>query len=273
MSQPIILVPLDGSNRSHAALPVARVFSAIIGASLRIVHVSRHIFPEPMALASRLGLGPDMLQGSSLDARVGEPAAEILAAAKEMSARLIVMCAHTASQRPPAILGATTLSVLRDTSCPVVLVSPEHKLGDWRLRRVLLPHDGTPATSGAAIPALQLVEQAGVELFLILVAGGMTRATRGALMTPRYLDQPQHEWPAWVHEFMERLACHWPGADLRMHVHLRFGNPGLEIVRMASEETIDLIVLTWKREWIDSRKNVLINVIRDAPGPTMVARG
>jgi nucleotide-binding universal stress UspA family protein len=274
MSQPTVLVPLDGSDRSQAALPVARVFSTIMEANLRIVHVSGHTFSEPMALAVRLGLGPEMLHGSSLEARVGEPAAEILAAAREMSARLIVMCTHTALQRPPAILGATALSVLRDARWPVVLVSPEHRLGNWRLRRVLFPLDGSSGVSAAVAAAAALAKQAGAELLAVMVASpgrpGSTEA--GALAMPRYLDHPQHEWPAWASEFIERLACRCPGSDLRMYVHLRSGRPGPEIVRMAAEQAVDFIVLAWKGEWAEGRADVIKAIIRDAPCPAMVAK-
>jgi hypothetical protein len=66
-----------------------------------------------------------------------------------------------------------------------------------------------PPTSCAAVAAVQLAKQAGVELYIILAVADMARATTGALTTPRYVDQPQHEWPAWVHESMERLSCYW----------------------------------------------------------------
>ena len=30
-------------------------------------------------------------------------------------------------------------------------------------------------------------------------------AESGTFVVPRYLDQPQHEWPAWSREFLERV--------------------------------------------------------------------
>ena len=43
MTEPVILLPLDGSQPALHALPVARVFSALEGAPLRIMHVAdRH---------------------------------------------------------------------------------------------------------------------------------------------------------------------------------------------------------------------------------------
>jgi nucleotide-binding universal stress UspA family protein len=274
MSQPIILVPLDDSDRAHVALPVARVLSGIMGARSRIIYVSGRTFPQSKELAEQLGLNPYMTHGASLESRVGEPASEILAAAKEMSARLIVMCTHTASQQPPGTLGTTALAVLRGTACPVVFVSPEKNLEGWRLRRVLVPHDGTPGVSAAVATAVELAKQAGAELLLVLAmdAGGVGPAEPGSLTMPLYLDQPQHEWPAWAREFIERFACHCRGRDLRMNLHLRCGRAGPEILRMAAEEAADLIVLTWKGAWNHGHADVLKAVIREAPCPTMVTR-
>lgn len=274
MTQPIILVPLDASDRARAALPVAGALSEIMRATSRIVHVSERAFASPMDLVERLGLKPAMLQRSSVDARVGRPAAEISAAAKEMGARLIVMCTHTASQQPPGILGTTALAVLGGAACPVVFVSPEQTLEGWRLRRVLVPHDGTPGVSIAVATTVELAKQAGAELLVVLAmgTGGVGPAKPGSLTTPLYLDQPQHEWPAWAGEFIERFACHCPGRDLRMHVHLRCGRAGPEILRMAAEEAADLILLAWKGEWTHGHADVLKAVIRDAPCPVIVTR-
>ena len=92
MSEAVILVPLDGSEQALAALPVAKVLGEIERAALRIVHVS-----ERRPVSAEL-LKLEVPDGSTVDARTGEPAAEILLAAGEMKPRLIVMCTHTAAK-------------------------------------------------------------------------------------------------------------------------------------------------------------------------------
>ena len=42
MSQPVILVPLDGSEQALSALPVAKVLGEIERAALHIVYVGEH---------------------------------------------------------------------------------------------------------------------------------------------------------------------------------------------------------------------------------------
>jgi len=145
MSEAVILVPLDGSEQALAALPVAKVLGEIERAALRIVHVS-----ERRPVSAEL-LKLEVPDGSTVDARTGEPAAEILLAAGEMKPRLIVMCTHTAA-KPGRTLGSTATNVLRNAPCPVVLVPPGRGSIAWHLHHVLVPHDGTPTTSAALRP-------------------------------------------------------------------------------------------------------------------------
>ena len=56
MSEPVILVPLDGSKQALAALPVAKVLGEIEGAALHIMHVGEHE-PAGEELRSRIGRG------------------------------------------------------------------------------------------------------------------------------------------------------------------------------------------------------------------------
>jgi nucleotide-binding universal stress UspA family protein len=269
----VILVPLDGSQHALAALLVARALSELAGAPLCIIHASAHA-PRPTELPERLGLSPAALGGCSVEAREGEAAAVIVHAAEETMARLIVMCTHAAAARPRGILGGTALAVLREAPCPVVLINPEHALHGWRLGRVLIPHEGTPTVGGAARPAAELARCGGAELLVLQVgAGGIpVPDERGSLTLPLYLDQPQHEWPAWTSEFIERLACVCPLAGLRVRLLLGRGDPVAEILRVAREESADLIVLAWKGSWAPERAATLKAVVREAPCPTMIVR-
>ena len=86
MSEPIILVPLDGSKQALAALPVAKVLGEIERAALHILHVGEHELAGE-ELRSRLGREAPLLDGFTIDARVGAPAVEILQAAGEIKPR------------------------------------------------------------------------------------------------------------------------------------------------------------------------------------------
>lgn len=271
MSEPVILVPLDDSEQALAALPVAKVLGEIERAALRIVHVGE-LKPPRAELLRRLRLAAPVLDGCTVEARTGEPAAEILLAAAEMKPRLIVMCTHTAAQ-PRKIPGGTATSVLRNAPCPVVLVPPGRGSIAWHLHHVLVAHDGTPTTSAALRPAAELAERASAELLVAHVTDiSAAPAEPGSLTTPPYVDQPQHEWPAWTSEFVKRLACMCPLGHLHVRIVLGHGNRVAEIVRLAKKQSTDLMVLAWKGEWEVPHAATLKGILREAPCPIMVVR-
>jgi len=271
MSDAVILVPLDGSEQALAALPVAKVLAEIERAALRIVHVGERK-PAGAELLGRLRFEAPVLDGSTVEVRTGEPAAEILLATSEMNPRLIVMCTHTEA-KPGKMLGRTATNVLRHAPCPVVLVPPGRGSIAWHLQHVLVPHDGTPTTSAALRPAAELAERANAELLVAHVTDvSAAPAEAGSLTTPLYVDQPQHEWPAWTREFVKRLACICPLDHLHVSVVLAHGNPAAETVRLAKKQSTDLLVLAWRGEWEVPHAATLKAILREARCPIMVLR-
>jgi hypothetical protein len=110
-------------------------------------------------------------------------------------------------------------------------------------------------------------------LVLQVAAGGVRiPEERGAVTPPLYLDQPQHEWPTWVSEFIGRLACVCPLAGLRTRLRLGRGDPAPEILRVAREVSANPIVLAWKGDWTPERAVTLKAVVREVSCPTMVVR-
>jgi len=271
MSEAVILVPLDGSQQALAALPVAKVLGEIEGAALHILQVGEHELAGEK-LRSRLGREAPALNGFTIDARVGTPAVEILQVAKEVKPRVIVMCKHSGGERGK-ILGRTAMKVLHDAECPVVLVPSERGARPWHLHHVLVPHDGTPSTSAALQPAAELAERGRAELLVVHVTDiRVAPAEAGSLTTPRYVDQPQHEWPAWTSEFVYRLACICPLGHLHVRMLLAHGDTAAEILHLSERQSTDLIVLAWRGIWEAPRAGTLKHILREAQCPVLVAR-
>ena len=271
MSNLIILVPLDGSKQALSALPVAKVLGEIERATLHILHVGEHKVTAE-ELRSRLGREAPTLEDFTIDARVGMPAVKILQVAEEMKPRAIVMCKHSGAERGK-MLGRTATKVLHDARCPVVLVPPERGAAPWHLQHVLVPHDGTPTTSAALLPAAELAEHGRAELLVVHVTDIRTApAEAGSLTTPRYVDQPQHEWPAWTTEFLNRLACICPLGHLHVRMFLAHGDTAAEILRLSERQSTDLIVLAWRGIWEAPSAGTLKDILRGAHCPIMVVR-
>jgi nucleotide-binding universal stress UspA family protein len=271
MSKGLILVPLDGSTQALAALPVARVFAEIEQADLHVLYVGEHRIANE-ELRSRLGRDASLLDGLPIDARIGMPATEILQVAQEIKPGLIVLCRHSGTERGK-MLGRTAMKVLHDAPCPMVLVPPERGVTPWHLHHVLVPHDGTPSTSAALRPAAEIAERGRAELLVAHVTD-VKRAPveAGSFTTPRYVDQPQHEWPAWAREFYSRLACICPLDRLHVRILLAHGDIAAEVVRLSEQQSTDLIVLAWRGIWEVPRAATMKNVLRQAHCPIMVVR-
>ena len=137
---------------------------------------------------------------------------------------------------------------------------------------MLAAHDGSPSVSGALGPAAELAREAGAELVVLQVAAETRPLETGSIAPLAYLDQVQHEWPAWSREFLHRLACHCQLAGIPVRLLVAHGDPAEETIRVAGAEAVDLIVLAWRGYWEGPRASTLKAVLQGAPCPVMVTR-
>jgi len=133
-----ILVPVDFEEGSIRALEVAGELASALGEEVVIVHV--HALPiytypglDPAAIpplltevtdAARRAL-EEFAARQGIDRAVlreGEVATEILSAASDLGARMIVMATHGRGGIAHALLGSVTERVLRRAAVPVVTV-------------------------------------------------------------------------------------------------------------------------------------------------------
>jgi nucleotide-binding universal stress UspA family protein len=137
-----LLVPLDFSDDSAAALQTAVDLARRLGAKLKLLHVYHRpttVFepygvqpPPPMvaevpeAAKRRIELELDKVREAGVEAealvREGLPAEEIAAAATELGADLIVMGTRGLSGLKHVLLGSVAERTLRSAPCPVLSV-------------------------------------------------------------------------------------------------------------------------------------------------------
>jgi nucleotide-binding universal stress UspA family protein len=267
-----VLVPLDGSVHATAAIPVARGFGELLHATVALLHVSNDAL-TPAALVERMRLSSEDVPGLLVEHRLGAAAAAIIQEAVERHATMIVMCPQIRTDMRSRALGSVAAAVLSAAPCPVVLVPPVRGRKQWALHRLLVPHDGTPTSAATIGPATELASRAAAELIVLHVAAsGDERPTEpGTLISPRYVDQLQHEWPAWAQEFIERL-CAVGGAKGGIEIRLAVaqGEAGAAIVDFAQQS--DLIVLGWRGALEPGRARTMQRVIRDTACPMIVLR-
>jgi nucleotide-binding universal stress UspA family protein len=264
-----VIVPLDGTPRSAAILPVVRTVLELFGAPACLVPID----PEAASLEQLRQKLPEIDQLPIVDCckPSADPAEAIVRAAVEQDSRGIIMALH-ADPGSESGLEPFNETVLREMRCPILLIPHERLPAAWQLRRVVLPHDGSPEVARAIGPAVGLAERAGATLLVLHVSGaGAPPKEPGTLTTPHYIDQPQHEWPAWAAEFLDRMAalCGAP-VTVPMEMFVASGEPGPEVVRFTREHRGDLLVLPWHGNLAPHHALTLRAIMRDPPCPLVM---
>ncbi len=274
-----VLVALDGSPAAATALPFARAVAEQLGARVEILHIAAEGAPD-VAVWERIH-GP-LLEAEAVQvrSRAGDPAAAILQELAHPDVVFVVLTTHGRVVEPGRRLGRVAEAVIAGATDPVLLVRPEAVTQGTSappLRRLLLPLDGTPGTARALKPATELACRLAAAIDLLYVAsrhdGPPTE--HGSIGAPRYVDQPQHEWPQWASEVIDRLcAClaECP-ASVPVHMFLAQGEIGDEIARFAAEHEIDAIVLVRRSHLEIGRARVLRAVLERTPCPVLVVGG
>ncbi len=143
-----ILVPMDFSECSDAALKYARALREAFGASLHLLHVVQDPYTQPWAAEAFPAPLGEMLQQWQEQARtrlaglldekdrasatigtvVGSPFYEIVRYAVEQEIDLIVIGTHGRGPVAHMLLGSVAEKVVRKAPCPVLTVrSPQHE--------------------------------------------------------------------------------------------------------------------------------------------------
>ena len=131
-----ILCPIDFNGNSFNALRTAARLAQRDQAKLYLLHVVAHtdtvVISAPLieartrenAAEELRKLAERELAGVEHESlvRFGHPAAEILEAEREIDADLVVMATHGRVGVPRVFLGSVTEKVVRESSCPVLVV-------------------------------------------------------------------------------------------------------------------------------------------------------
>ena len=148
-----IVVAVDGSTGSDAALEAAVQLALEAGAELRCVGVDASlstagIDPVPAQSAeAAVRAAVDAGVTATADSRIGPAAERIIDAANECNADLIVVGSRGRGWLKSAVLGSVSAALVRHSGCPVVVV----KEGRTRVAAPAVVAD--PAPSVVADPA------------------------------------------------------------------------------------------------------------------------
>jgi nucleotide-binding universal stress UspA family protein len=257
-----ILCPVDRSEVSRRALIVGAALARWYGARLRVLEVAAAGLPPAAASPSAVaGMTSAMRRaildelrrftasadGATTDVVVeeGDILTRILADASAHATGLIVMGTHSQRGFERLLAGSLTEKVLRQAPCPVLTVPPGQRAvppGPGPFKSVLCAVDFSQASLHAVEYALSLAQEADARL---VVAHVIDWPNTAALSPPlaAAIDETRRDYEARRLEQL-RAAVPPPAREwCRVEEVLAAGTPGREIVRLATAQAIDLIVM------------------------------
>jgi len=266
-----IYVPLDHSETSRRAIPLASTIAKATGATVRFVHAT-HEACTATRMLEILKLLPEETRNVLMEPLVGSPAEAITEKVMLQPYSLIVMAMTSKQKRPTGGLGPIALEILRRCERPIVFVPPEGVWENWKAKQILLPQDSTAECARAVSPMISVAEKHDAVLTILHVprySDVPLTQVHAALPMPRYMDQPQYELMAWREEFIERIRTMGNISDKNaLKLVLGVGDPGEEVVNWSHKLPADLIVIPWYRHY--ETAVVLRRVLEDTICPVMV---
>jgi nucleotide-binding universal stress UspA family protein len=180
----------------------------------------------------------------------------------ERAARQVIRALHQPGTLAGVLPGDETSRplwqrVAQQAAKPVVLVPSGARRLPRRIRRVLLPLDGTARSAAAVAEAAERFARGGAELVVLHVFDAET--------VPKFWDQHAHAGRAWEQEFLVRY-CALPGARLE----LRSGAAAEHVVQVAGAEQADMIALAWSQRLEPGRAAAVRRTVLDAEVPVML---
>jgi nucleotide-binding universal stress UspA family protein len=240
-------------------------------------------FGSLLASTDRIQMAVELRQLVTLETGIVEPdavveeasdvSATILARAAQEQADLIVLGTHRRHALQHFMLGSVAEKVLRRAPCAVLMVPPTaSRNASTSLGRILCALDFAGGLMGALQHAGDLAEAAAAQLTILHVielppAGpDVSEADRAGYRAARF---------EYARECMKASLAEVRG---RCDVHelLFVGTPEQEIIRVATEQESDLIVMgIHRRSAADLALfgSVTHHVVRHAPCPVLTVRG
>lgn len=263
-----ILYPTDFSPHARAALKYAAAFARESGGHVVLLSVQSGTVPANLlTLPDRVFeeqtdkhwlkqlradvrdvLDDELLAGVEVDPVIkeGEPAEEITSAVRDYEIDLITVVTHGRKGLAHVLWGSTAEEIIAAAPCPVLTLRPpqrdfvEHRgpHTEIRLNRILLATNFRPSALAATNAAAELAGHTGAELHAIYVIGDYMEH-----MAAIFPDSAGPSVARLREHVEERMAGFAREAGGHITTHIAEGRPYEEILKLATERDVDLIVM------------------------------
>lgn len=296
-----IIVPLDGSQLSHAALPLARSLAHRTGAGVTLVSVidpPRDFYISPQG-ASTTRLRPkdvDHLADEerrlqeyldrvkitfehtqvSTDIRLGNAAEEIIEAAGSGADVAIVMASHGRSGFGRILLGSVANRVIQATRVPTFIVratsDSQAEYGKLKINNVAVALDGSPLAEQALDKAYSIFQN-NVRYTLIRI---VEPVAPGQAYSSEMIANYEREAREAAEDYLQSISEILTGRGATVSADVRVTQPSRGISRIADEFGADMIAITTHGRSGMGRfllGSVAERILHEADRPVMILRG
>jgi nucleotide-binding universal stress UspA family protein len=234
-----VLAALDNSLAVNPVLAMARALARMLGDGVEAIHVRGEGVEAAEAGVRAAGVPLRLSSGPVVEGLVDAGRAPDVSA-------LVIGARGTVG--PSLVLGSTALAVVTALRTPVVVVPPTAQVSP-RIRRVLVPLEGTTSSSLAPRSLIELASGSEVEVLALHVDGVDTA------------DE------AWTREFLARYC---PSGVGRVRLERLSGSREALVPLVAEESESDLIVLGWAQQLADGRAPVVRAALERSKIPVML---
>jgi nucleotide-binding universal stress UspA family protein len=273
-----ILVPLDGSALAERAIPYAAMCAQLLDAKihlLRVINDIRPNVPDPSSLALGLPASEFRSQATvvgnveewetashaalhylqsqanllqhlgievTIEVQSGNAADYILEVAHQFIDAMIVIATHGYSGFRRLALGSVTDKVVQHTNVPIFIVPGNNALAHDapRLKRIMLPIDGSPLSKAVLPLACDLAKAAQAQLLLFQSVSPVTAVYSGLDLPSDIQDALHNTATKDLRTTADALRI---TADVKVATAVALGDAAEQIVNTASQNQVDLVLM------------------------------
>ncbi len=262
----LFLVPLDGSRLAESVIPVVQQVANAFHAHVTLLHIVEehppavihgepHLTGVAQAQAYLEGVA-ERLRSSGIPVEIhvhqekeDNVAHSNVQHSQEMNADLVIMCTHGHGGLRELIFGSKAQQALQQGTQSILLLFPreDDSVLPFKLKRLLVPLDGTAAHEPALPIAITIARTFGAELHLVLVIPTLAtlsgeRAASGLLLPSTMraiLDLSQQD----AADYLDQAIARCQAEGVVAHAELLRGDIVPELLGLAERLNVDLIVL------------------------------
>lgn len=286
-----IVAGVDGSRPAEEAAHAAIRLAARAAATLYLVsvveelprYVSSHAEARRENEAARqyFGVHQERLCQAALHVgvechrclREGHEARELLAAASEHQADLLVIGHAGHSAVWESALGSTASQVVRHATCSVFIERPATSTG--HVTRLTLALDGSPASWEAFVAALDLTQGTGGVLHIVSVIEGRPPVHEITLSAPPELSPTQRRWQTFLVRTQARAIARATTAHVAVEVSQYTGSASAQVVAACHEQHSGMLVVGatgHERPWHLTIGGTALKLAEEAPCAVLLVR-